>query len=82
MTGFIPRRVKRVSPLIPSLVLTLKGSYFNLVWQLVPYILNVLLDMFKIFFVYISRKNNQKEIKNDPFYPASPYLLDCSKKVV
>ena len=75
MTRFTPCWVKRVSSLFPCLGLTINCSDFYFVWQMVPFIFNVLIDMFKIFFVYISRKNNQKKQNMTRFTPHHPNYL-------
>ena len=72
MTRFTPCWVKRVSPLFPCLGLTIDCSDFYFVWQMVPYIFNVLIDMFEKNVVNISRKNNQKTQNMTRFTPHHP----------
>ena len=79
MTRFTPCGVKRVSPLIPSLRLTIRCTDFILMCKLVPYIFNVVIELFKICLCFHFWVKYSKNPKNDTFYPASPYF--CWKGV-
>ena len=73
MTRFTPCGVKRVSPLIPSLRITIRCADFILMCQLVPYIFNVVIELFKICLCVHLEVKYSKNPKNDPCYPVSPY---------